>query len=137
MAFDLDDDELEATRKLYGVGNKEIQPGEYVRTKLDNIAEVVAVKDTVVWTDDFIDIHCMYNAGIIEKIDIVKHSFNIIDLIEVGDFVNGEYVLAIDYTGNYGEKTIITELNNRYFGSQIISIVTKEQFKVIAYKVKE
>lgn len=61
----------------------DIEVGEYIRTKTGNITKVISVKDTVVWTEDFIDVHCRYNEGIIEKTDIVKHSKNIIDLIEV------------------------------------------------------
>lgn len=63
-----------------------IEVGEYVRTKTGNITKVIKAKDTVVWTDEFIDIFCRYNEGIIEKKDIVKHSKNIIDLIKVRRF---------------------------------------------------
>lgn len=61
----------------------EIKVGEYARTKLGNITKVVIIKDTVIWTDEFMDAFGKYHEGIIEKTDIVKHSFNIIDLIEV------------------------------------------------------
>lgn len=65
-----------------------IKVGEYVRTILGNITKVVAVKDTVVWTDDFIDGFGKYHEGIIKTTDILKHSKNIIDLIEVRRFYN-------------------------------------------------
>ena len=69
---------------------------------------------------------------------IKSHSPDIIGLVEVGDFVNGEFVMCVDEAiEKYGTKTIITECNNRYFGSQIISIVTKEQFKGMEYKLYE
>ena len=71
---------------------EEIKVGEFVRTKTGNITKIIKVKDTVIWTDEFMDVFARYNEGIIEKKDISKHSFNIIDLIEVGDYVNGKLV---------------------------------------------
>lgn len=49
---------------------------------------------------------------------------NPIDLIEVGDYVNGEYVdlFSLDYYKNYSER--------------IKSIVTKEQFNSVKYEVE-
>jgi len=62
--------------------------------------------------------------------DIIKSSPNIIDLIEVGDYVNGEKVTSIQDNwlgfGNYD-----------YYRQEyeIKSIVTKEQFESMEYKV--
>ena len=66
---------------------------------------------------------------------IVKHSFNIIHLIEEGDYVNGSIVVEIFYgdpsviVENYGEEQILK--------NYIKSIVTKEQFENISYKVEK
>lgn len=62
---------------------------------------------------------------------IIKASHNIIDLIEVGDYVNGELVVKchISYV-----STIINEVGYNDF--QIKSIVTKEQFESMSYKVQ-
>lgn len=50
--------------------------------------------------------------------------------------MNGEYVMGVHNDIDiYGEKTITTEVNHRFFGSQIINIVTKEQFESIKYEV--
>jgi hypothetical protein len=70
---------------------------------------------------------------------IVKHSKNIIDLIELEDFVNGYFVHAI----NYIEKRVSVMSMNEYgysenidlYEKDIKSIVTKEQFKSIEYEV--
>lgn len=63
---------------------------------------------------------------------LTKASYNIIDLIEVGDYVNGERVAVIEEgivkTGNEVCKTYI-------HNSWIKSIVTKEQFSQMEYKV--
>lgn len=58
-----------------------------------------------------------------------KNSESIIDLIEVGDYVNGEEV--IKRTG----KVIETYCNEYITDQYIKSIVTKEQFKSVEYKV--
>lgn len=64
--------------------------------------------------------------------DIAKASHNIIDLIEVGDYVNGS--LVSDITGEYlridGESH-----NKHYFSKEIKTILTHEQFEREAYKV--
>lgn len=69
-------------------------------------------------------------------------SFNIIDLIEVGDYVNGYKVTAI-YNPNGDEMYCITILTpNEYeefihYDKEIKSIVTKEQFKNNEYAFKK
>jgi hypothetical protein len=69
--------------------------------------------------------------------DIVKSSNNIIDLIEVGDYVNGLIVNDI-VTDFDGTKTFNLFKQSSYFGNEDIkSIVTKEQFESMKYKVKE
>lgn len=74
---------------------------------------------------------------VIMKSDVIKSSPNIIDLIEVGDYVNGFRVEEIEHklvmcgywvnTGDYKEL----------YDTDIETIVTKEQFKSIEYKVEE
>ena len=72
----------------------------------------------------------------IEETDIKNHNKNIIDLIEVGDYVNGYYVGLID-VDNFDEEAT----NKKYllcggtaiFEEDIKSIVTKEQYKSIEY----
>lgn len=64
--------------------------------------------------------------------DIIKASHNIMDLIEVGDYVNGERVQFITNKGQLlsdGGYDILEKYND------ISSIVTKEQFNSIKYEV--
>lgn len=74
------------------------------------------------------------------KSHIVKASYSIIDLIEVGDYVNGLKVTSVDKTfeGNelIGlEKNFgISKFDNDYI---ITSIVTKEQFENMEYRIGE
>ena len=66
---------------------------------------------------------------------MVKSSPNIIDLIEVGDYVNGEKVEDIN---NFAVDPIYYFVNTRehtYYTSAIKSILTKEQFLQMEYKV--
>lgn len=70
---------------------------------------------------------------------IIKHSKNIIDLIEVGDYVNGEKV--VNKNDDRRELVLRNDTGFQYInkGNQnnIKSIVTKDQFASMEYKVKE
>ena len=117
-----------------------IEVGEYIRTKNGYIRQVVK-RD--------IDKHILLDIGfegaryltkVEEKEDIVKHSKNIIKLIEEGDYVNGMLVTEIGkmhkvinicfYNGLYANNLTLVE-------NDIKSIVTKEQFQSMEYKVGE
>ena len=76
--------------------------------------------------------------------EILKASHNIIDLIEVGDYVNGSKVIEIsEYNGEkyvYVEETEDsnanqTDINIYYKNEDIETIVTKEQMEAMQYKV--
>lgn len=76
-----------------------------------------------------------FDSCYLNNIDIKKASFNIIDLIEVGDYVNGEKVTKLIDRKIYHEN-----LNDPYYdiyfeNKDIKSIVTKEQFNSIKYEV--
>lgn len=76
----------------------------------------------------------------INKPYIEKHSKNIIDLIEVGDYVNGYYCRYITDINTGEEHLCNYDLNEmRWIPLKNIdvqeSIVTKEQFKQIEYEV--
>ena len=68
--------------------------------------------------------------------EIVKSSPNIIDLIEVGDYVNGVEVKDIDDEWVTMSDTKIPILKSIANGL-IKSIVTKEQFSCMEYKIGE
>ena len=71
---------------------------------------------------------------LIPKEIIKKHSFNLIDLIEEGDYVNGKEIIELK---NYNKKLyLMTEyVPQNYIKGDIKSIVTKEQFKIVECKV--
>lgn len=76
------------------------------------------------------------NGQVILRSDVIKARHKIIDLIEVGDYVNGYYVEDVFDTYIY----VATGTN--YFQSPTIyeqdikSIVTKEQFNSVKYEVE-
>lgn len=77
------------------------------------------------------------------EIEKAKYSFNIIDLIEVGDYVNGHKVTEILISNNKVYEIQVKRPNNRTGvwierirkNEDIKSIVTKEQFKYMEYRI--
>ena len=73
---------------------------------------------------------------------IIKASFNIIDLIEVGDYVNGNKIIKIstDHCGRniliYGYDDGDRQVVITIYEDEIKSIVTKEQFESIKYSLE-
>lgn len=78
---------------------------------------------------------CMINNKPYTVNDIKKASHNIIDLIEVGDYVNGREVIDIFYNENDEVIGIDTRGSVDYVESGIKSIVTKEQFESMEYRL--
>ena len=75
----------------------------------------------------------------LKEIEKWKHSPNIIDVIEVGDYVNGYKIFRIDVID--GEKVFkinecsFTEFLRTWKNKDIKSIVTHESFNSIKYEV--
>ena len=123
-----------------------LELNEYVRTKDGIIAKVIGVQSGGI-EKYYFDKKIIDNFKELTQIGtenvVLKHSFNIIDLIEEGDYVNGYKVLDIDFKNemicllmpfdeeNKSKYNIVW--NTKYF---IKSIVTKEQFKAREYEVK-
>ena len=117
-----------------------LEPNMYVRTKDGIILKVNDIED-IYTTDNIFVGMCIYdNEGhFINDVEITKASHNIIDLIEVGDYVNGEKVDYIDdcdgamreYYYDYEDASIDV---GHYF-EEIKSIVTKEQFSSMEYRL--
>ncbi len=112
----------------------EIKVGEYVRTK-DKILKIYSFER------DLRNVECVcfttgevYTKELLNEI-IVKHSKNLIDLIEVGDYVNGKRVL--EKIGNLFLEVSSSDFgNNRIFDYMIKTILTKEQYQVNCYVVE-
>lgn len=114
-----------------------IKIGEYIRTKKGLIAKIYAYQELKIY-DDKGENARFYSfdtdKGTVADIEIAKHSKNIIDLIEVEDYINLEHVL--DITGEYIRTAKIIH-NKCWLSNNIESIVTKEQFKNAEYRIPE
>ena len=115
----------------------EIEIGEYVRTDEGNIFEFggyfksgnidsMTDKDGILYGNQ-------------EKC-CKKHSKNIIDLIEIDDYVNNLIVIG-KYPDENNKICLILdttdEIRRRCYSEDIKSIVTKEQFAQVQYEVGE
>ena len=135
----------------------ELEVGMYVRTKHNGIGKIIDyINDPTHYffkcyklDKDYIN----YEEYITEADVIGKPSFNIIDLIKSGDYVNGYYVSKIwekDEITHYVNETPIKREERKiviqapsYGGIEILknknikSVVTKEQFKQMSYELEE
>lgn len=106
---------------------EEIKFGEYCRTKKGIIFQA---KDNIT-----------INENIPKKYkklvdDVVKHSKNIIDLIEVGDIVNKGYIYEIGNAEN-GDRWIHNLNGLLLYNEDIKTILTKEQIENNCYRIGE
>ena len=119
-----------------------IEVNEYVRTKnkgirkIDRIDNNKTINKYLYFTgkEDFEG----KEYGIIKTTDIVKHSKQLIDLIEVGDIVNVMEVLDIHKPRDLWEPILIrvdSRYTNYILAEDIKTILTKEQYLANCYKV--
>ena len=112
-----------------------LKAGMYVRTDKGRIGKVLT--DPYEFKDDYNE-DIEFNDGVEDSYymfdDIIKASHNIIDLIEEGDYVNGGQVRekTKKYIRISGGKSLWEYLEKE---EDIKSIVTKEQFESMSYKL--
>lgn len=100
----------------------EIEVNDYVRTDKGHIVKIDEEKKNLQMLK-FLDV---------EYGNIVKYSKNIIDLIEVGDYVNGEPVEKIE-KDEFDLLEITTTTECLYNTEDIKSVLTHEQFSSLEY----
>lgn len=129
-----------------------INVGDYVRTKYGIIGKIESkqligyndwIIDTLYYNDD--EIIDDWTCGV-KEYDILKSSPNIIDLIEVKDIITYQCI-SDDYDFEKGQQYTYQINNNDELESfkeafenedlKLISIVTKEQFSQMEYKIGE
>ena len=124
--------------------------GDYVRTKSGIIGKIESKNyigysdwliDTLYYNDD--EIIDDWTCGV-KEYNILKSSPNIIDLIEVGDVLSFEdgsicRIVEISDNGYYLLKDFGGEqyYERKEYIDVLISIVTKEQFEQMSYKVSD
>ena len=111
-----------------------IEVNEYVRNEDGYIWQIKKTKDL---DNIFIDEDGKVKEiagetvfGDVVIVEITKHSRDIIDLVEVGDYVNGERI-----TDKW--ETRISSIKSNFSEEDIKTIVTKEQMASIEYQVEE
>lgn len=103
----------------------DIEIGDYVRSKNGSIGKVTKIED---------DKYLYENKELITFIgNVVKHSKNIIDLIEVGDFVNGKCVSEIK---EYKDGKALIVLIGIIMEDDIKTILSHEQYSQNCYTVE-
>ena len=118
----------------------EIEIGEYVRTRDGKIGKIIDITNITGQTRKKYLVKCdIDKAYYITTIRIIKHSKNIIDIIEVGDYVNGKEVLRINDYEDFKRADFNLDYDDTdaVYNDDIKSIATKEQLSNIEYKVEE
>lgn len=118
-----------------------LEVGMYVRTNDGYINKIKKVNQFNVLVDG----RDLFGEELnIPNNEITKASYNIIDILEVGDIVNGQkvyydeeldflYVQSFDGDGEFYQESI----TKQSFIDNIKSVITHEQFEQMAYKVGE
>ena len=110
----------------------EINVGDYVRYKeysYDNEVKIGKKIDTFGNVDT--------SRGRILEHNIIKHSKDIIVLVEVGDYVNGKLVCNVGKENKYIYLIDFPDLINIKVNDDIKSILTHEQYESNAYKIEK
>ena len=121
----------------------ELKVGMYIRTKLNDFCNLVAIRkieeidyedDNKFWIDDYIVDTFGDEQNKLSEEDVDKASDNIIDLIEVGDYVNG--LPVVHNAKENGGNIVIVSNGSPYNEEDIKTIVTKEMFESVKYEVE-
>lgn len=121
-----------------------LEVGQFVRFKdkrdIEYIRKITSVNDTYpdrLYAGIYIDKEANNSNGVSLK-NIIETSFNIIDLIEEGDYVNGLAVARISEDTATGKKYFnLYGYISGFEEKDIEFVVTKEQFKQMSYRVGE
>ena len=118
---------------------EDIKVGQFVRdNEFGRIGKIIAIEN------DMFMFECSNGTGIgYFSLNNCEFSPNIIDLIEVGDYVNGYKIIEDEGKLPNGENAYVVFKRDGHnylkiwCEEDIKSIVTKEQFSFIEYKVGE
>ena len=120
----------------------EIRVGEYVRINNDFRLIALGIGKIIRINQDTIYVKMNFELPFAFKIEnIAKHSNNLIDLLEVGDYINGYKVISVDKDAPENcIECIELDRNNAYeyqfiSSKNIKSILTHEQFEANCYKI--
>lgn len=116
-----------------------LEPNMYVRTKWGYICKIININDFREPSMKYgVEASYLKDVMFIGDEDILKASYNIIDILEEGDYVNGfradevNKAISTIFIGNTKEV-----IEQALWSNDIKSIVTKEQMEQMEYKVGE
>lgn len=120
-----------------------IEVGEYVRIDKDHRIIALGIAKVVKTINETIYVKNNFELPItIDKNSISKHSKNIIDLIEVGDYVNGREVKHIAMFEGFPDYPKLIFVDEKHLvpgetaeNKDIETILTKEQYMANCYKI--
>lgn len=116
-----------------------LEVGQFVRTKSGYICKIININDYREPNMKYgVEANYLKDVMFIGDDDVVKASYNIIDLISRFDLVNGHLVICKMYEDEKDIPTIIKCVGDYYFKEEDIkSVITHEQMEQMAYKVGE
>lgn len=125
-----------------------LEVGMYIRTKDGIIDKVIIDYNGHCASPNCECKHISCAKNYYDEDKIVKASYNIIDILEVGDYVNGSEILDFKYkfieeNDNFTNFAVVTEncyledTDSWIIEKNIKSVITHEQIEQMAYKVGE
>ena len=120
-----------------------LEVGQFARLKSGYICKIININDFREPNMKYgVEANYLKDVMFIGDDDVVKVSYNIIDILEVGDYVStviGECAVIAGVYNDINSKKYLRLCNciGEYYEDDIKSIVTKEQFEQMAYKVGE
>lgn len=116
--------------------------GDYVKTKSGYICKIININDFREPSMKYgVEVSSISDVVFMGDEDIIKSSPNIIDLIEVGDYVNGYRVIEATPNDKRKKQQITIGVDYQEYGEDYLenkdikSVITKGQFESMEYKL--
>ncbi len=107
-----------------------LEVGQFIRTNYGKIDKILKLNGSYVKGVSQKDEFYAYDLD-----NIVKASYNIIDILEVDDYVNGELITKLKKDKEC--KYLVTMNNNVIRNKDIDTLITHEQIAQISYRIEE
>lgn len=116
-----------------------LEVGQFARLKSGYICKIININDFREPNMKYgVEANYLKDVMFISDDDVVKASYSIIDILEVGDYVNGLPVSKTsEYIGTYEKYIELYGSCSDWENEDIKSVITHEQMEQMAYKVGE
>ena len=113
-----------------------LEVGQFARLKSGYICKIININDFREPNMKYgVEANYLKDVMFIGDDDVVKASYNIIEILKEGDYVNECKV--IKNTLKDGGNIVIVQGGNYFTNEEIKSVITHEQMEQMAYKVGE